>query len=124
MRREIGNRVQSDRYPVFEMRLQDILQGEAKQEKGPLHEVGRMVAMKAVIKLWMDIPVDVRDRISEPMRVESLSSPPGGDVIVNSSQSMEVPWIKMETTDLSTARAMLNSYLGLLSAAYNTASIE
>ena len=51
----------------------------------------------------------------EPILLESRSSPPGGEMDVEVIDgTLE---IKMSSDDLSTLRAMLNSYLGLLSVA-------
>ncbi len=73
--------------------------------------------MQAVIELWVDLPDNVRDSISRAMEVESISAPEGGVVIVDSGNVDHSPWLKMISSDLSTIRAMLNSYTGLLSAA-------
>ena len=73
--------------------------------------------MQAVIELWMDLPGNVRDSISRAMEVESISAPEGGEVNVDPNSCGYSPWLKMTSNDLSTIRAMLNSYTGLLSAA-------
>ncbi|MFO8050278.1 MAG: KEOPS complex subunit Pcc1 [Thermoplasmatota archaeon] len=49
------------------------------------------------------------------LRLESVSSPPGGELTVDEED--EMLFIEMKSSDLSTCRAMLNSYMGLLSAA-------
>lgn len=80
--------------------------------------------MKTVIEVWVDLPENVSFMISEPLRIESMSSPPGGKVKVSSPDDRSSPILEMGSEDPSTARAMLNSYLGLLSVAMRTASVE
>jgi len=80
--------------------------------------------VKTVIEVWADLPDDVSFMISEPLRIESMSSPPGGEVKVSSTDDRNSSILEMSSEDPSTARAMLNSYLGLLSVALRTASVE
>lgn len=72
--------------------------------------------MKARIDLWMNISDQYRSNLEDAMDVESRSSPPGGEVTVSNGHESE-PLLSMVSDDLSTSRAMLNSYLGLVSAA-------
>jgi hypothetical protein len=74
-----------------------------------------------MVELFIDAPDDILEMISTPMRVESISAPPGGDVVINDDPSSSEPLMKMISDDLSTSRAMLNSYLGLVSIAITSA---
>lgn len=73
--------------------------------------------MEALVEIWMDLSPDRSIIVSESMRIESVSSPPGGVVEVNGTGSPGEPFMMMSSSDLSTTRAMLNSYMGLLSVA-------
>lgn len=77
--------------------------------------------MEAVVELRMDLPDGVFESISRSMRIESKSSPPDGTVEVGIGDPNSNPLLIMRSSDLSTSRAMLNSYLGLLSVALGAA---
>jgi tRNA threonylcarbamoyladenosine modification (KEOPS) complex Pcc1 subunit len=51
--------------------------------------------------------------------LEATSSPPGGEISIDYEDGSLV--LDMSSGDLSTLRAMLNSYLGLVSTAVKTA---
>ncbi|MFW3145441.1 MAG: KEOPS complex subunit Pcc1 [Thermoplasmatota archaeon] len=78
--------------------------------------------MKAEITVKLSSDIRTLSFLYSPLRLEGLSSPPGGVVDV----SMEGPSliIRMTSDEVSTSRAMLNSYMGLLSAALRSASGE
>lgn len=76
--------------------------------------------MEAVIEVWMGLRERMFESVSASMKIESLSSPPEGTVEVGITDSEEDPILVMRSTDLSTARAMLNSYMGLLTVALKT----
>ncbi len=80
--------------------------------------------MKATIELWLDLNPDIIELLAGPMMVESISSPPGGDILIGSGDNPDEPFLTMSTGDLSTSRAMLNSYLGLLTIAVDAATRE
>ena len=80
--------------------------------------------MKATIELWIDLTPVIIELVADPMRVESISSPPGGDVLIGSGGTPDDPFLTMSTNDLSTSRAMLNSYLGLITIALDAATRE
>ena len=71
--------------------------------------------MKASIVARVELEQNASNLLLEPIRLESISSPPGGALSVDIEGISLV--IRMESDDLSTSRAMLNSYLGLLSTA-------
>jgi tRNA threonylcarbamoyladenosine modification (KEOPS) complex Pcc1 subunit len=77
--------------------------------------------MEAVVELRVDLPEDIFESISTSMSIESMSSPPDGTVEVERTYKNENPFLVMRSCDLSTSRAMLNSYLGLLSVALRAA---
>jgi tRNA threonylcarbamoyladenosine modification (KEOPS) complex Pcc1 subunit len=80
------------------------------------------VFLRGSIKVDVSLPPEVGTPIEEPLKIEASSSPPGGDLTVDYVPSSEQLELKMSSDDLSTLRAMLNSYLGLVSAAVRTAS--
>jgi tRNA threonylcarbamoyladenosine modification (KEOPS) complex Pcc1 subunit len=104
------------------MRLQDFLQGEAQQEEGPFH---KMILgdppMKVLIDVTLDIDEDLKKAIFEPLIVESRSAPAGGDLGIIDPGCGKDLIMEMRSEDLSTSRAMLNSYMGLLQAALEAA---
>ncbi len=59
--------------------------------------------------------------VLEAIRLESLSAPSGGEVRVDLLDG-DVLRLELTADDLSTLRAMLNSYLGLLTVAVRAAS--
>lgn len=71
--------------------------------------------VKAVIKVLYKMETDASGSFLGPLRIESMSSPPGGEL--NVKEQGEILSLEMKSSDLSTCRAMLNSYMGLLSAA-------
>ncbi|MEA3559415.1 MAG: hypothetical protein U9R75_09210 [Candidatus Thermoplasmatota archaeon] len=71
--------------------------------------------MKAKIVARVELEQNALKSLLEPIRLESISSPSGGALSVDIEGGSLV--IVMESVDLSTSRAMLNSYLGLLSTA-------
>ena len=80
--------------------------------------------MKATIVLWLEASDEVIDLVARSLQIESSSSPPGGMVTVDPDGSGHLPLLEMYSDDLSTARAMLNSYLGLVSIAVEAASVQ
>lgn len=81
--------------------------------------------MRAVIPLRSKVEVSVEMDIAsarylvEALRVEAGSAPPGGEVKIFLEQEDKRGMVIMvlSSDDLSTLRAMLNSYMGLLTAA-------
>jgi tRNA threonylcarbamoyladenosine modification (KEOPS) complex Pcc1 subunit len=73
------------------------------------------------VRLIAELPVegDVLSRVLEPLRLEALSPPPGGEVHFLEGQGTIV--LELSSDEASTARAMWNSYMGLISAALRTA---
>lgn len=76
--------------------------------------------MKGAIEVRMDLPPSVVNSIVKPMELEAVSSPPGGSMKVLSPENGGIVLL-MDSGDISTLRAMLNSYLGLVSVAVRAA---
>ncbi|MBN1390844.1 MAG: hypothetical protein JXA22_09425 [Candidatus Thermoplasmatota archaeon] len=55
------------------------------------------------------------------MELEARSAPLGGSIEIGYDTDVEILTLTMSSPDLSTLRAMLNSYLGLVGAALRTA---
>ncbi len=77
--------------------------------------------MKGSIVLEMTTDGFSAHSVLESIRLESLSAPSGGEVRVDLLDS-DVLRLELTADDLSTLRAMLNSYLGLLIVAVRAAS--
>ncbi|MCU0799529.1 MAG: hypothetical protein MUC62_07645 [Candidatus Thermoplasmatota archaeon] len=73
------------------------------------------------LSLIAELPLerDVLSRVLEPLRIEALSPPPGGEVSFLEGRGTLV--LELRSDEASTARAMWNSYMGLISAALRTA---
>ena len=69
----------------------------------------------------MTLNPEVGSPVEAPLKIEASSSPPGGDMAVDYDARTGILSLKMSSDDLSTLRAMLNSYLGLVGAAVKTA---
>jgi len=69
------------------------------------------------VGLSMEVPLeeDLIGPVLEALRLEALSAPPGGRVEVSRMEGGML--MRMTAEDVSRARAMLNSYTGLLKAA-------
>ncbi|MGA1848231.1 MAG: KEOPS complex subunit Pcc1 [Thermoplasmatota archaeon] len=76
--------------------------------------------MYGTIEVRIEIPQPVVASIVKPMELEALSSPPGGKLKVDVPGEGSII-LRMDSEDLSTLRAMLNSYMGLASAAVKAA---
>jgi len=76
--------------------------------------------MKGTIEVQIDLPPSVVNSIVKPMELEAVSSPPGGSMKILSLESGGIHML-MDSSDISTLRAMLNSYLGLASVAVRAA---
>ncbi len=77
--------------------------------------------MSGVIEVSIDLPPEVGVPVETPLKIEALSAPPGGDILVQYDTADSLLKLMMSSDDLSTLRAMLNSYLGLVSTAVKTA---
>jgi tRNA threonylcarbamoyladenosine modification (KEOPS) complex Pcc1 subunit len=75
-----------------------------------------------VIRVSIIMGPEMGTNIEAPMRLEAVSSPPGGELTISYEHGSGSLDIEMFSEDLSTLRAMLNSYLGLVSTAVRTAS--
>lgn len=64
----------------------------------------------------------IAESIVEPLKIEASSAPEGGILEVRYDEEAGSLVLVMSSDDLSTLRAMLNSYMGLVSAAIKTAS--
>ena len=73
------------------------------------------------IRVSIEMDPEMGANIEAPMRLEALSSPPGGEISINYNREGSTLEIEMVSDELSTLRAMLNSYLGLVSTAVKTA---
>lgn len=62
------------------------------------------------------------DSLYSPLKLEGRSAPPGGAVEIELDKDRPLLIIRMTSEEVSTSRAMLNSYMGLLSAAHKAAS--
>lgn len=73
------------------------------------------------VRVIAELPLEgyVLSRVLEPLRLEALSPPPGGEVHFLEGQDALV--LELGSDEASTARAMWNSYMGLISAAIRTA---
>jgi tRNA threonylcarbamoyladenosine modification (KEOPS) complex Pcc1 subunit len=76
--------------------------------------------MNGTIEVRIDLPSSVVSSIVKPMELEAGSAPPGGRLNVATPGDGGIV-MKMASEDISTLRAMLNSYLGLASAAVKAA---
>ncbi len=76
--------------------------------------------MIGTIEVRIEIPQPVVASIVKPMELEALSSPTGGTLNVDATGEGSIV-LRMNSEDLSTLRAMLNSYMGLASAAVKAA---
>jgi tRNA threonylcarbamoyladenosine modification (KEOPS) complex Pcc1 subunit len=65
--------------------------------------------------------MDVGARVLPPLELEARSSPPGGNIEIIFDDVKGTLDLKMFSDDMSTLRAMLNSYLGLVSTAVKAA---
>jgi hypothetical protein len=75
-----------------------------------------VISTRGEISFSMICDPMLRDILLKITRIEAGSAPPGGFLSVESRGEKELK-ITMSSDDPSTLRAMLNSYLGLLSAA-------
>ena len=75
-----------------------------------------------VIRVSIAMGPEMGNNIEAPMSLEAASSPPGGDLSISYNESEACLDIEMVSEDLSTLRAMLNSYLGLVTTAVRTVS--
>lgn len=69
------------------------------------------------------LSLDAAELLIGPMEIEAGSAPEGGRIEIEHDRNGCALVIGMHSNDLSTLRAMLNSYLGLVSAALRTAGI-
>ena len=77
--------------------------------------------MKGTIDVSTILPSSIGASVAGPLEIEAISSPPRGELKVQYVKANDSLVMKMASEDLSTLRAMLNSYLGLLSAAVKAA---
>ena len=77
-----------------------------------------MTALWVTVEL--SVGVVVRSSVIEPLRLEALSPPPGGEVVF--SEGPLGLRLELGSDEPSTVRAMWNSYMGLVSAALRTAA--
>jgi tRNA threonylcarbamoyladenosine modification (KEOPS) complex Pcc1 subunit len=76
--------------------------------------------MSGTIEVRIELSPSVVSSIVEPMELEASSAPSGGHLNILTPEVGGLVMI-MGSDDLSTLRAMLNSYMGLVSVAVKTA---